>query len=252
MNYPLLKFGDNLPMVGVVQVLLNRTGTKLTCDGAFGPKTFAAVKAFQASHRLVQDGVVGEHTWKRLSTGANLPILDAVDIFDPTFDQQDATDIRRAGGNPLVVGGMCNGVEQVVSLIVAQSHNLCLLRLHGHGRPGGMNASAGHTPGGREFSEFNAAPAILAIMHRLSGVFGPYGSVEFISCETGRGHAGKSNLQKISASLGVPVTGAVNDQPFSRAASFRLEGPVVTACPGGQPLKNWCSTLPPMAGMSVA
>lgn len=251
MNYALLRVGDNLPMVGVLQTLLNRTGARLVCDGDFGIRTLAAVKSFQRTHRLVQDGVVGEHTWQRLTTGVSLPILDAVDITDPTFDQQDATDIRRSGGNPLVVGGMCNGVEQVVSLITSQSKNLCLLRFHGHGSPGRVNASAGKEPGGREFSEYTAAPAILAIMGRLSGVFGPYGSVEFISCEAGSGKEGKFRLQKMASSLGVPVTGAVNDQPFTRAASFRLEGPVVTVCPGGQGLRHWCSTLPAMAGMSI-
>src|ERR1051325_10169465 len=35
-------------------------------DGVFGPATKARVKAFQASKNLVQDGIVGEKTWKKL------------------------------------------------------------------------------------------------------------------------------------------------------------------------------------------
>ena len=35
-------------------------------DGVFGPKTQAAVKAFQKSHGLVQDGIVGPKTWGAL------------------------------------------------------------------------------------------------------------------------------------------------------------------------------------------
>lgn len=36
---------------------------KIDADGSFGPKTEAALKAFQASHGLEDDGVCGEATW---------------------------------------------------------------------------------------------------------------------------------------------------------------------------------------------
>lgn len=38
----------------------------VTPDGDFGPKTRAAVKEFQRKHRLSQDGIVGNHTWKAI------------------------------------------------------------------------------------------------------------------------------------------------------------------------------------------
>ena len=115
MNYTLLREWDVLPAVGVLQKLLNRSGAKLAADGNYGPLTKAAVKEFQHARRLSADGVVGEHTWPRVSAGANLPIVDCIDVFDPSLQQLEATDIRRVGGNPIVIGGMCNGVEEAVN-----------------------------------------------------------------------------------------------------------------------------------------
>jgi hypothetical protein len=62
----LLTYGASSATVKTLQTILNGDGAKLVVDGVFGPKTLAAVKAFQAKHHLVVDGIVGPLTWKAL------------------------------------------------------------------------------------------------------------------------------------------------------------------------------------------
>jgi murein L,D-transpeptidase YcbB/YkuD len=68
--WPVLKEGSNSawPRVTVrsLQYLLNAHGAKLTVDGVLGPKTKAAVVAFQRAHGLTGSGVVGAPTWRAL------------------------------------------------------------------------------------------------------------------------------------------------------------------------------------------
>jgi N-acetylmuramoyl-L-alanine amidase len=58
----LLKQGE--PAGPAVLYLQNKLG--VNPPGPFGPKTHAAVVAFQKKHELVVDGIVGPVTWNKL------------------------------------------------------------------------------------------------------------------------------------------------------------------------------------------
>ena len=68
--WPVLRQGANSawPKVTVrsLQYLLNARGAKLTADGVFGPKTKAALVAFQRAHHLTANGVTSAKTWSVL------------------------------------------------------------------------------------------------------------------------------------------------------------------------------------------
>lgn len=73
---PLLRRGSHGPSVVKLQQLLARHGSDPGgVDGDFGPLTQAAVRRFQAAHRLEVDGVVGPRTWGALerSGGGHAP-----------------------------------------------------------------------------------------------------------------------------------------------------------------------------------
>ncbi|OYO03329.1 hypothetical protein CGZ96_01535 [Enemella evansiae] len=60
------RYGTEGNRVRAVQTLLRNSGQSVSVDGSFGPRTLGAVKAFQKSKGLAQDGVVGPQTWGAL------------------------------------------------------------------------------------------------------------------------------------------------------------------------------------------
>jgi peptidoglycan hydrolase-like protein with peptidoglycan-binding domain len=64
--WPLTRQGDQGHPVQSLQYLLGARGHSVTVNGAFGPRTDAAVRAFQKENSLIADGIVGPNTWTTL------------------------------------------------------------------------------------------------------------------------------------------------------------------------------------------
>jgi len=63
---PVLREGSRGPDVVRMQNLLKARGVAIDANGEFDSATKAAVKQFQQANNLVEDGVVGKHTWEAL------------------------------------------------------------------------------------------------------------------------------------------------------------------------------------------
>lgn len=82
LSWPLLQEGSTGEDVRSAQYLLDDHGSVLTVDGTFGPLTGSAVRAFQASHGLAVDGIIGNATWPvliiQVSSGSSGDAVRAV------------------------------------------------------------------------------------------------------------------------------------------------------------------------------
>lgn len=242
----LLSDGTVLPVVSTLQILLRRhlPQTLIKVDGHFGQNTKRAVISFQQHHHLAPDGIVGKNTWAKLMDVSRLQTIDVVDGTDPSLVAMEASDIRNAGGDPIVVYGMSNGVDYVMSQIAMRargSNSVALLRIHGHGNRGMQNMTGG---------DINGAPHLAAIsdgnfnqvsasLHRISHIFVQFGSVQLLGCSVGGGAAGRSLVGKVSNVWGVPVSAGIFDQLGGGRNTFIFEGPTVTSFPNGGDLKGW-------------
>ncbi|MEU8836783.1 peptidoglycan-binding protein [Streptomyces sp900116325] len=67
-NWPTTRSGNHGIAVTALQHLLTARGHAVSPDGAYGPRTAVAVRAFQTLHHLQADAVAGARTWKALVT----------------------------------------------------------------------------------------------------------------------------------------------------------------------------------------
>jgi hypothetical protein len=66
-----------------VDVLTLQKLLGIEADGDFGPKTEAAVKAFQTKHGLIADGMVGPVTWSKLHPNYTKSVLTRAEKYKP-------------------------------------------------------------------------------------------------------------------------------------------------------------------------
>lgn len=267
----ILRNGDHGPKAVLVQLLLvtRAPHVSIRIDGHFGPATLRAVRQFQALDRsLPQDGAVDAATWRALLNRANLATVDHTDVDDMVtalaqgnllqsiqqghqYGLIAAGELSRSGAAPASVSaGMSNGVSRMITQVrnAAGARKIGLLRIFGHGLPGGQIVSAGRgvTGGAATHGSALTAQAVRAMTNewgQLAQAFAPYGSCELHGCRVGQGARGNDLLRELANLWRVPVSAGVETQHTGRGSTGRFEGPVRTAYPGGGSLRTWANQI---------
>ena len=245
-----IKPGEHGPRVVLLQIMLNRAGETLVADGIFGPKTKAAVIRFQSDLGRTAEGVVRPETWVGLVRDQPEVVVDVVDIGDPNL-MPYAQQFRESGSDPILLGGMCNGIEQMVNEVIQKAGgygSISLLRITGHGNHGQwMTVSVGKVTNLKGLKYQEVADEFLSyvspehfdktapFLSRLKPYFAPFGSMEHKGCSLGSVPATRKMMGQLSNLWDVPVSAGVAIQHV--AMSF--EGRVYTAYPRGHSLSTW-------------
>jgi uncharacterized protein (TIGR02594 family) len=113
---PVLRSGDRGAWVLDLQDQLVKLGYTLgKKDGEFGPRTLAAVTAFQAENFLVVDGIVGDRTWAALK-GAPARATRTVEMKDLQGKSRIVVAADK-GKDVIVAGGVLAGTATTVSQV---------------------------------------------------------------------------------------------------------------------------------------
>ncbi len=140
-----VRFGEHSPRVTLLQVVLNShsyagaNNKRLTVDGAYGRNTGAAVAAAAKMIGVDKSSskVATPELISRLLADVDLSVITSVDLGDARL-QDDIDEFKRNFDDPIVLGGMCNGLQQMVLAVQsrAESGKVAALRLDGHGNLG--------------------------------------------------------------------------------------------------------------------
>jgi len=250
--------GEHSPRVTLLQILLNThscvgaDGNRLTVDGWYGRNTNAAVSA---GARLLgvgdQRGSAATPSFiQQLLADVDLNVITSVDLGDPAL-QIDIDAFTREGNTPIVLGGMCNGLQQMVSIVTAQAQpgHVAALRFDGHGNLGRwLTISVGNVAHlrGRAYWEIENEimsyisstnfTRVSSVISPLRRIFAPFGFVEHLGCTLGARRATRAMLTRLADLWGVPIRVGIQLQPIG---SVNIMGPAFTAFPRFHNLHSW-------------
>ena len=258
-SYCLLKRGDRLPSVGVLQTFINRSGAELQVDGHFGRETHEALVEFQKKRSLSRSGVADKATWDRLLHREMLPLIEMNDVFDA--DALDTSGGESADESKAFLGGLSKGVERMAQQLTG-AQRVFLVRVMGERClnvrsvamiGGGWRESRGRYKVAHTFSlaegitsqgDDAVEPLPAALLRRA---FGPFGSLELHGCQVAANALAYSSLRKLADYIGVPVTAGVAVQRSPRS----FDGPTFTAVPCDRSLAAWCEGLPTLTQVKI-
>jgi hypothetical protein len=245
-----LHYHERSPRITLLQILL-KDEHDLRVDGIFGPKTLAALKAFQKSCGQFPGGEATPDTWRELMRGTNLAVISSVDMGDSGL-KVDVQALKDSGDNPIELGQMCNGLGQLINEVQtrASGKSIAALRLDGHGNLGRwMTVSVGdvvdmsraeYRKAEKEYYSYIDAghfSRVSGLLGRLSGRFAPFGFAEHHGCSLGKRPKTRGMMAKLADLWQVPISVGIVLQPFGVVTYF--QGPVVTMFPLGMHLHSW-------------
>jgi hypothetical protein len=261
-----IRAGEHSPRVTLLQILLNShactgaDGRRLTVDGIYGHNTRAAVVA--AGKTIGTGDPSGNAATpaliQRLLADVDLSVITSVDLGDPEL-QDDVDQFQRNFDDPILLGGMCNGLVQMVQAVRTRARpgRVATLRLDGHGNLGEwLTVSVGNVVDLRESKnraeqqeyaaiakEINSYISaqnfskVNDIIQPLSAIFAPFGFAEHLGCTLGARRQTREMLRKLADLWGVPIRVGIQTQPIGSVMD--ISGPAFTAFPRGQNLTGW-------------
>ena len=187
---------------------------------------------------------------KELLADVDLNVITSVDLGDPNL-QIDIDTFMTEGNDPIVLGGMCNGLQQMVNIVTGRARpgRVAALQFDGHGNLGRwLTISVGnvaHLKGQAYRDIENEVMSYISssnfrkvssVISPLSRIFAPFGFAECLGCTLGARRETRAMLAKLADLWGVPIRVGIRLQPIG---SVNIVGPDFTAFPKSHNLRSW-------------